>query len=273
MKRIYPLLLVLLALPLAAQGTKDAKETDNNLLRAALKGWHVKLGAAFNIGGMSPLPLPQEIRSIDSYNPTMCFAIQGTAYKRFDNSHWGLAVGLRLENKGMKTDATVKNYHMEAVNTDGTGKINGAFTGHVKTEVNNRYLTFPVLAVYEFNDRWQISAGPYLSWMYSGEFTGEAYGKDLKDKSGNKIGTDAYIRDQDPTGEKTEVSHATYDFSNDLRRFHWGLQVGGEFKAYKHLGVFASLQWGLNGIFPADFGSVTFDLYPIYGNFGFTYLF
>jgi hypothetical protein len=58
-----------------------------------------------------------------------------------------------------------------------------------------------------------------------------------------------------------------------LRRFHWGVQVGGEFRAYKHLAVFANLQWGLNGIFPSDFNSVTFDLYPIYGNLGFSYLF
>ena len=64
-----------------------------------------------------------------------------------------------------------------------------------------------------------------------------------------------------------------YDFSNDIRKFNWGLQAGGEYKAYKHLAVFANLQWAMNGIFPSDYGSVTFDLYPIYGTLGFTYLF
>mgnify|MGYP003547469596 FL=1 len=34
-----------------------------------------------------------------------------------------------------------------------------------------------------------------------------------------------------------------------------------------------NLQWGLNGIFPSDFESVTFDLYPIYATLGFSYVF
>lgn len=260
MKRFHTFLtLFLLAvLSASAQKEKTAKETDDNLIRAALKGWHVRIGAGFNIGGTSPLPLPVEIRSIDKYQPTLCLSFEGAAEKHF-NKHWGAQVGIRFENRGMKTDATVKNYHMEAVNTEGTGRINGAWTGHVKTEVNNNYLTFPILATYSFNDRWMVKAGPYLSWMFSGEFTGEAY--------------DGYIRDQVPTGEKAEVSRATYDFSSDLRRFHWGIQAGGEFKAYKHLSVSANLQWGLNGIFPSDFESVTFALYPIYATIGINYLF
>lgn len=245
-------------LGLYAQRPREAQETDINLIKAALKGWHVRVGAGFNIGGTSPLPLPVEIRSIDKYQPTLSISLEGAAQKMFDK-HWGMRMGVRLENRGMKTDATVKNYHMEAVNADGSGKVVGAWTGHVKTEVNNNYLTFPVLAVYQFNDRWQVQAGPYLSWMMDGKFTGEAY--------------NGYIRDQNPTGEKAEVSRATYDFSRDLRRFHWGLQAGGEFKAYKHLSVSANLQWGLNGIFPADFQSVTFALYPIYATVGFNYLF
>ena len=51
-----------------------------------------------------------------------------------------MMVGVRFENKGMETDATVKNYHMEAVpNVDGSGKIIGAFTGKVNTEVDLNY--------------------------------------------------------------------------------------------------------------------------------------
>lgn len=259
MKRIITLIITtLLAICAFAQRNGEAKETDTNILKAALKGWHMRVGAGFNIGGTSPLPLPKEIRGIDSYRPTLCFNIEGSAQKMF-SKHWGTRVALRFDNRGMKTDATVKNYHMEAVNVDGSGTVIGAWTGHVKTEVNNNYLSVPVMAVYQFNDRWTVMAGPYLAWMFNGSFTGEAY--------------DGYIRDQDPTGEKAEVTRATYDFSDDLRHFHWGLAAGGEWKAYKHLSVVANLQWGLNGIFPSDFQSVTFALYPIYGTVGFNYIF
>lgn len=242
-----------LTMPLHAQ-----KSEGESILRAALKGWHVKLRAGFLLGGTTPLPLPQEIRSIDKYNPTMNIAIEGNAQKMFDPTKWGIAIGARLETKGMKTDATVKNYHMEMTADDG-GYMVGAWTGHVKTNVRSTYLTFPILAIYKVAPRWELRGGPYLSWMYDGNFSGEAY--------------DGYLRHGDPTGEKAEVSRASYDFSDDLRRFQWGVQVGAEWQAYKHLSVYADLTWGINSIFPKDFESISFAMYPVYLNAGFSYLF
>ncbi len=255
MKRILLLTVGLLVL---AQTASAQKSEGESLIRAALKGWHVKLRAGFLVGGTTPLPLPQEIRSIDGYNPTMNVGIEGDVQKKFEGSRWGMALGVRLETKGMKTDATVKNYHMEMTADDG-GYMTGAWTGHVKTKVRATYLTFPILGVFEISPRWQLRGGPYLSWMYDGDFTGEAY--------------DGYIRHGDPTGEKAEVSRASYDFSDDLRRFQWGVQVGAEWVAYKHLSVYADLTWGINSIFPRHFESVTFAMYPVYANVGFSYLF
>ena len=268
MKRLHSLLIFLLVLFAAfglkarAQKVQEAQETKENLIKAALKGWHVRMGAGLALGGTSPMPLPVEIREINSYDPTLCIYLEGGVEKRFAHSPLGMMLGVRFENRAMKTDARVKNYHVDVVNSDGSGRMIGAWTGNVKTEVNNRYLTFPVLVTYNINDRWMLKAGPYFSWMMNGSFTGLVY--------------DGYIRDQDPTGNKTEFSDgqtASYDFSEDLRRFHWGVQLGGEFKAYKHLSVSANLQWGLNGIFPSEFSGVTFALYPIYGTLGFNYLF
>lgn len=262
----YLLIAAALVLGIAAHAQNAAPatqqhpdDTDSNLLRAALKGWHVRLAAGFNIGGTAPLPLPREIRSIDGYKPQLNIALEGAVQKRIEQTPWGVMLGVRLEQKAMRTDATVKNYHMEAVNANGSGRINGAWTGHVKTHVDNSYLSFPLLATYAISPRWQVQAGPYLAWCIDGSFTGEAY--------------DGYIRDQNPTGDKAQVTNATYDFSPSLRRFHWGLQAGTEFRAYKHLAATLNLQWGLNGIFPSDFSSVTFALFPIYATAGFAYLF
>ena len=260
MKKIFTTIIaVLAAVTAGAQTNAGIGDTDNNLLNAAIKGWHIRLSAGYNLGGTTPLPLPREIRSIEEYNPGLNLAIEGSVQKRFENSNWGVQVGVRLETKGMTTKAKTKNYHMEAWNTDGNGQVVGAFTGEVKTCVKNTYLTAPLLATYSIGERWTVSAGAYASYLLDGEFTGAAY--------------DGYIRDQDPTGEKAEVTNAEYDFSNDIRKFHWGLQAGCEYQVYKHLALFGNLQWGMNGIFPSEYGSVTFDLYPIYGTLGFTYLF
>ena len=51
------------------------------------------------------------------------------------------------------------------------------------------------------------------------------------------------------------------------------MQVGAEWQAYKHLSVYVDLTWGLNSIFPKDYDSITFALYPVYANAGFSYLF
>lgn len=228
------------------------------LLKAALKGVHVELRAGVLIGGTSPLPLPREIRGIESYNPTFCTSFEGAVEKDFERSPWGVKLGVRLETKGMRTRARVKNYHMEMTADDG-GYMVGAWTGHVSTKVRNANLTFPILATYDIGTRWTLSAGPYVSWMFDGEFSGSAY--------------DGYLRHVDPTGEKVEVTRASYDFSDDLRHFQWGAQVGAQWRAYKHLAVYADLEWGFNNIFPSDFTSVTFALYPIYANVGFTYIF
>ena len=109
-----------------------------------LRGLEYRLKAGFNIGGTSPLPLPQEIRKINSYDPTLQIAVEADVVKWFDK--WGMLVGLRLENKGMKTDANVKNYGMKMTSTDGK-VIEGNWTGNVVTQVDNSYLTVPVLAL------------------------------------------------------------------------------------------------------------------------------
>ena len=48
---------------------------------------------------------------------------------------------------------------------------------------------------------------------------------------------------------------------------------GRNVQGLQALAVTANLTWGLNGIFPSDFTSVTFALYPIYGTLAFSYIF
>ncbi len=227
------------------------------LIKSTFRGLEYEVKAGFSIGGVSPIPLPAEIRKIESWNPTMLIAIEGNATKWF-SKYWGAEIGIRLENKGMKTDARVKNYNMEMTASDG-GFMKGAWTGYVHTKVRNSYLTFPVLATYKASPRWVLKGGVFLSYMAEGDFSGSAY--------------DGYLRNGDPTGEKINVVEATYDFSSDLRRFAWGAQVSGAWRALKHLNIYADLTWGLNDVFKKDFNVIEFNMYPIYLNLGFGYVF
>ena len=158
----------------------------------------------------------------------------------------------------MKTDATVKNYHMKMIANDG-GEMEGQWTGGVTTSVKQSLLTVPVLVVYKVSKRWEMELGPWFSYLTSGEFSGTAY--------------DGYLRDGDPTGEKANVSSATYNFDDDLRRFQCGMQFGAQWRAFSHLNVSANLTWGVVPIFKKDFDTVTFNMFPIYANLGFAYVF
>lgn len=235
-----------------------AQEDQNRgIVKSALLGLEYEVKAGFSIGGTAPVPLPVEIRALESYNPTIAIAIEGNATKWF-NSNWGLRMGIRLENKAMKTDARVKNYNLEMVATDG-GQMQGAWTGYVKTKVQNSYLSVPVLATYKLNPRFRFNGGLFAAYLLEGEFSGSAY--------------DGYLRNGDPTGDKVYVTEATYNFSDNLRKFSWGAQLGAEWRAFKHLNVYADLTWGLNDIFEKNFDTITFAMYPIYLNVGFGYAF
>ena len=256
MKKILTTLFtVLFALSVQAKQDKELKEYDTNIINATQKGWQIRVGAGYLFGGAAPLPIPVEIRGINSFNPGLNLSLEGSIQKTFNNTGWGLQFGIRFDTKGMTTDATTKNYHMEV---DG-GKIKGSFTGKVKTHVSNTYVSVPLLATYSINNRWTVAAGLYASYLLKGTFDGEAY--------------DGYLRDTDPTGEKFDINNAAYDFSNDLNSFHWGIQVGAEYKIYTHFAAFANLQWGMNGIFPNGYSCVPFALTPIFGTIGFNYIF
>lgn len=249
----------LMGAPAIAQDSiKTEKLSVSPFQQLEQKTWRFSADVSYLIGGTSPIPLPSSIRKIKSFNPGASFAVEALAHRHL-KGRWDLAAGLRLEHKAMKTLAEVKAYHMEITEDDG-GHMEGNWTGPVKTNVGNLYLTIPVLAEYTTkNYRWTFNFGPYFSFLLKGKFDGYV--------------EDGYIRTPDELGENVVVTHATYDFADDLRTFAFGLQGGATYHINKHLAVNANLTWGLNGIFPSDFQTLTFDLYPIYGQIGVGYNF
>lgn len=224
-------------------------------------GLEYEVNAGINVGGASPLPLPVEIREINSYRPHLNLQLGTNVIKWLDPERkWGVKAGLRLEVKGMETKATVKNYGMEIIQDD--KKLSGKWTGHVQTRYSTQQLAIPVVGLYRINDRWDINFGPYVAYAFTNSFDGYVY--------------EGYLREGDPTGNKVtfeDDAQATYDFGDNLRRFQWGLQCGGSWKALNHLSVNANLTWGLNDIFESSFKTVSFNMYPIYLNIGFGYIF
>ncbi len=242
---ISMLLAVTMSIPACAGGILDDLKYD--------------LRIGYNIGGTAPMGMPASIRSLDSYKLTPSVMIGLGVYKPL-TSHWGVTTGLRLENKGMNIDATVKNYHMRIVR--GGQSLEGMFTGKNHSEAEQWMLTLPLQATYCFNNKVSVKAGPYLSYVRSHTFKGDAY--------------DGYLRVNDPTGEKVELGTAagdrgTYDFSDDMRNLQWGVMAGADWRFHQAWGVFVDLSWGFTGIFKSNFHVIDQTMYPVYGTIGITY--
>lgn len=217
----------------------------------------VRLG--YSLGGTAPVGMPATIRSLDKFTPTNNTLLGLDAYKPLTDK-WGLQAGFHYQNKGMKTDAKVKGYSMEMRRGDET--LSGLFTGNVVTEVDEWMVTMPLQVAYNVSPNLRLKFGPYFSYVLSNNFSGYAY--------------DGYLRVGDPTGDKVELGHVEgergdYDFTEDLRHWQFGLDLGADWFFSNRFGAYAGLSWGLTNIFRKDFHVIEQSLYPIYGSIGLTY--
>lgn len=222
-----------------------------------------QLRVGVNIGGFTPIPLPAEIRALKSFNPMLNISIEGNViYWLKQSPHsWGFRTGIRLENKGMKADSRVKNYGMEIIGGEGE-KVAGNWTGGVSTHAANSYITVPTLVAYKVNDRWSFSGGFFWSLLVDKNFSGYVF--------------DGYLREGGPTGDKVvfeDGKTASYDFSNDLRHFSYGIQAGTAWQISKHINVFGDLSFGVNDMFKPEFKTISFKMQPVYVNLGAGYSF
>lgn len=244
-----------------ASGLLSAQDSGASRFKGFVADLEYEVMAGVNIGGASPIPLPAEIRKIESYNPGLNLRIGASATKWLGpEKKWGASLGVRFENRGMETKATVKNYGMSIIQNGGI--LSGRWTGKVQTKYHSQQLIIPITGVWKAHERLKLNFGPYLAFAFSNGFDGYVY--------------EGYLREGDPTGQKVEFmgdARAPYDFGSDLRSFQWGVQAGVSWMAFKHLSVNADLDWGLNDIFNSSFKTVTFNLYPIYFNIGFGYQF
>lgn len=218
----------------------------------------VRLG--YNLGGTAPIGMPATIRSLNKFYVQPDLLLAFDLQKDFWGK-WGLLTGIRYETKNMKIDATVKNYHMEIVE-EGAMPIEGMYTGCLVTKCEESMITIPLFATYRPSDKIMLKAGVHINYLLSRSFKGYVY--------------DGYLREGNPTGQKISFGHedgetASYDFSDNLRRFQYGLDAGVDWQFHKRFGVYADLTWGLNGIFHSNFKTIEQTLYSIYGSMGLIY--
>lgn len=238
------------------------KNITSNITTFFTQNTETQIRGLFSIGGSTPIGLPAQIREIKSYQPTLQLGLEVNLTKWFmPNRTLGIRTGLRLEGRGMKTDARVKNYYTQLSGEEGK-QTTGYFTGSVVTKMKNSYITIPILVTYRVNNKLNTYAGLYFSGIIDRDFTGYVYDGTLRE--GTPIGIPMEFHD-DARGD--------YDFSEDLNAFQWGAQLGLEYQLRPYLKVFSDVNWGFNNLFHNNFEAISFNMYNIYANVGFAYNF
>lgn len=213
-----------------------------------------------SLGGASPLGIPAQIREIESFKPKNALGLEVNATKWLaDDKKFGIRTGLKFEGRGMKTQARVKNYYTQIEDETGA-QTKGYFTGHVVTQLQNYYFTLPTLFVWNATKKWNFYGGFYFSLAADKSFTGYIY--------------DGAFREGTPIGELTTFEGSTqglYDFSDDLKTFQWGNQLGAEFKTNSKWRFSADLTFANGQVFKSDFEAISFKMYNIFGNLGIAY--
>lgn len=240
------LILLALSVNMSSQIADAKKAVDINLL----------LG--INIGATSPIPIPAEVRKINSYGPKFNPQL-GVNLTYHLKNNWGLGIGASIDWKGMRVTDEVKYMHTSVTLAEGSEKLTGYFVGKNMTNVNMTYFTVPLYATYNFNNQWRVKLGVYAAKALSSKFNGNV--------------SDGYIRTDTPVGQKQEIteSGATFDFSKDIRDYDLGALLGGEFRLTERIGFYGNLQWGFVPFFYSKSNPIEFKMYNIYGTIGITY--
>ena len=203
-----------------------------------------------NLGGTMPFPMPNNITNIESYSPKL-FPSIGVDALKWLNEKSGVSAGLRFENKGMKSIASVKEYSMNFED------FHGRFNGTVDTEMTFNYIGLPILAHYILTKKISVYAGAYYAYLLNGEFKGAANDGTLNSGSG-----------------KVEIIREEYDFSKELRRHDAGISIGLNYLPYsERLLVSFDFNYGFLSVFQSDFTGITDDMQNIYGKLSVGYLF
>lgn len=221
--------------------------------------WSIRPQIGYNLGGMVPVPLPAEIRKINDYKPTGGLSLGADVAYRLDK-HWRLNLGLQYFDRGMRTEAEVKSYHMTV--NQGGNFLRGYFTGHNHSRAEQRGFGLSFLGEWQPTKRWSFTTGPVVEYYTHRRFIGSV--------------TDGYLRVNVPTGDKVVFGPLaddtpTYDFSEDMSRWGIGWQLGASYRFSRDWSAFASGRYIFTNSFVSTFETISMRLHPTFLTLGLSY--
>jgi hypothetical protein len=127
-------------------------------------------------------------------------------------------------------------------------KIHAQYAGWVKGTFKNNYLDFPVFLAYKISEKFNLLAGPQLSYLLKGKNSGTA---DVA------IGVN-------PMYPYTTVDNAPFDESSELNKWDYSIACGTAFEATKRLFFNLTGSVGLRSVYKKSYTQATKTVRNIY---------
>lgn len=224
-----------------------------SLAQQTNKGIGISFTSGLNIGATTPVPIPKDLE-LTSYNPKLNPKL-GTNIVYFFNKQWGIGTGISLDWKGMRIHTKVTDVHL-SIDVPEHGTLTGNVTGKSTTSVKTIYLTQPIYGIYRFNPKWQVKTGIYMAEALYRKFDGDV--------------TNVKIVEDSPATREMNVTYATLDYSDDVRKFDMGILLGGEFSLNNRISFYGDFTWGLTPYFSKTV-PIHFTMRNIYLSLGVAY--
>lgn len=237
---------------LSCLGQETGEDHSKNNIAVVING---------NVGSVIPYPfsnIPNDANASMQVRPYFGIQMNRSLSPRFY-----LKFSAMYSNKSVAFDATLKNqsyngYIEHEVNGIITGDyvedayFNGISNGYYKLQYIETNLSLST----KITDKSAIYFGIYFAYLIKGE---------------NEITVDGTISlapDIPPISGRFE---STENYSDNLNKSDFGLQIGFERKIYKRLNADVQFSSGLHSIYNDDLEAIDYNMLNMYVAFGFTY--
>jgi hypothetical protein len=221
------------------------------LLQAQNAKWQIYPSLGIDMGGAVPFPLsdiPEGSKGTPKLSPDLGlgfgYTISGRVDLDFEVNYHILAFSASAD---VRSQPFYYDDHQDVI----------YFSGHTNTDVELRFLEFPLLAVYNFSPAWSFTPGLYYSRILEGSFNTKS--------SNGVISPDKSITD---AATLPGIANTSYNFNDFIDNWDAGMILGFRYNLNHKLFFWSRMQVGFKSIFKKDFDNIEYELYQVRLNVG-----
>jgi len=205
---------------------------------------------AVDLGGAIPFPLSDIPDGAGGTPEPYPMVGIGTEYTLNEKWQFGLELNYHL----IAFTATADVVSQETTFDNGSATY---FTGYTETDVELRFVEFPLLAFYHVKEGKRVLFGAYYSRILEGKFLTNGFDGVL---SSNKEDTDNAIL--------PGPADISYSFNQFLDKYDYGLLIGYSYDVGERFYLWGRINVGFKSIFVPDFNNIDYEMYHVRLNIG-----